>query len=68
MGDAVAACVHFSQLAEEQDEKQDEIIDCGQADFVCKIKLEPIGVVAAITPWNYPFLMGIWKVSTTPHL
>jgi betaine-aldehyde dehydrogenase len=27
------------------------------------IKREPIGVVAAITPWNYPFMMAIWKIS-----
>ena len=24
---------------------------------------EPIGVVAQITPWNYPFLMAIWKLA-----
>ena len=24
---------------------------------------EPLGVVAAITPWNYPMLMAIWKVA-----
>ncbi len=23
---------------------------------------EPIGVVASITPWNYPFMMAVWKV------
>lgn len=23
---------------------------------------EPIGVVGAITPWNYPFMMAIWKL------
>ena len=26
------------------------------------IKREPIGVVASITPWNYPFMMAIWKI------
>jgi betaine-aldehyde dehydrogenase len=25
------------------------------------IRREPVGVVAAITPWNYPFLMLAWK-------
>ncbi len=24
---------------------------------------EPLGVIAAITPWNYPMLMSIWKVA-----
>jgi betaine-aldehyde dehydrogenase len=25
------------------------------------IRREPIGVCAAVTPWNYPFMMAIWK-------
>ena len=33
-----------------------------EGDFLTRILLEPIGVVGAITPWNYPLLMGIWKV------
>lgn len=24
---------------------------------------EPVGVCALITPWNYPFLMGVWKLA-----
>lgn len=31
-----------------------EEIDLGDEDFGCVIMEEPIGVVAAITPWNYP--------------
>lgn len=31
-------------------------------DFTTTINYEPIGVIGAITPWNYPFLMGVWKV------
>ena len=26
------------------------------------IRREPLGVVAAIAPWNYPLLMAIWKI------
>ena len=26
------------------------------------IRREPIGVVAQITPWNYPLMMAIWKI------
>jgi acyl-CoA reductase-like NAD-dependent aldehyde dehydrogenase len=25
---------------------------------------EPVGVVAAVTPWNYPFLMAAWKIAS----
>src|SRR3989442_2717316 len=27
------------------------------------IRREPIGVIGQITPWNYPFMMAIWKLS-----
>lgn len=26
------------------------------------IRREPVGVVAAIAPWNYPLLMAVWKI------
>ena len=25
------------------------------------IRREPVGVCAAVTPWNYPMMMGVWK-------
>ena len=27
------------------------------------IRREPIGVCAQVTPWNYPFMMAVWKVA-----
>lgn len=33
-----------------------------EGEFTSVICHEPIGVVAAITPWNYPLLMAVWKV------
>lgn len=30
--------------------------------FSSVIRREPIGVVAQVTPWNYPFMMSIWKI------
>jgi len=30
--------------------------------FTSSIRREPLGVVASITPWNYPLLMAIWKI------
>ena len=29
--------------------------------FTSMIRREPIGVCAAVTPWNYPLMMGVWK-------
>lgn len=31
-------------------------------DFIGMITKEPIGVVGAIVPWNYPLWMAIWKL------
>jgi betaine-aldehyde dehydrogenase len=60
--DAIGACEHFALLAEQQDRDQDEVIDVGDKNWNVTIRHEPLGVVACITPWNYPFLMAIWKV------
>src|SRR6478609_5143712 len=30
--------------------------------FSSTVRREPLGVVAQITPWNYPFMMAIWKI------
>lgn len=30
--------------------------------YTSMIRREPIGVIGAITPWNYPFMMAIWKL------
>ena len=65
INDVITSCEHFACLAEEQDNRQYEIIENGtEGDFVTHIVLEPVGVIGAITPWNYPLLMGVWKVFT----
>ena len=30
--------------------------------FTSFVRREPVGVAAQITPWNYPLMMGIWKI------
>ena len=32
-------------------------------DARIEIKRKPLGVVAAITPWNYPIMLGMWKIA-----
>ncbi|HEV8053770.1 MAG TPA: gamma-aminobutyraldehyde dehydrogenase [Candidatus Limnocylindrales bacterium] len=31
-------------------------------DHTSMVRREPIGVVGQIAPWNYPFMMAIWKI------
>ncbi|WP_020563306.1 aldehyde dehydrogenase family protein [Methylosarcina fibrata] len=33
------------------------------ANFHCYTRLEPVGVVGQIIPWNFPLLMAAWKLS-----
>ncbi|MCM6771998.1 gamma-aminobutyraldehyde dehydrogenase [Nocardia sp. CDC159] len=30
--------------------------------YTSYVRREPIGVVGQVTPWNYPFMMAIWKI------
>ncbi|MFF1821214.1 aminobutyraldehyde dehydrogenase [Kribbella sp. NPDC058245] len=34
-----------------------------EAGFTSSVRREPVGVVAQITPWNYPLMMAIWKIA-----
>ena len=33
------------------------------AGYTSMVRREPVGVIAAIAPWNYPFMMAIWKIA-----
>ena len=33
------------------------------AGLTSSIRREPIGVIAQITPWNFPFMMAVWKIA-----
>jgi 4-guanidinobutyraldehyde dehydrogenase/NAD-dependent aldehyde dehydrogenase len=47
--------------AECPDKLYDEIAPTGR-DTLAMITREPIGVVAAVVPWNFPMLMAAWKL------
>ncbi len=40
----------------------DEVVEDSDARKVI-VRHEPLGVVAAIVPWNFPFLLAIWKIA-----
>lgn len=31
--------------------------------YTSMLRREPIGIVGAITPWNYPLMMAVWKIA-----
>ena len=56
---ATARCIAW--YAEAIDKIYDEIAPTG-ADALALITREPVGVVAAIVPWNFPLIMAAWKI------
>ncbi|KAK9864697.1 hypothetical protein WJX84_012091 [Apatococcus fuscideae] len=63
LDDAAGCFEYYADLAERLDKKQWSPVDVGTEDFKTEIRQEPLGVVALITPWNYPLLMAVWKVA-----
>lgn len=57
---AVANC--FAYYGEALDKIYDEIAPTSK-DFLATVSREPLGVVAAVVPWNFPMLMATWKVA-----
>ena len=47
--------------AETADKIYDQVAPAGD-DAVAMVVREPIGVVAAVLPWNFPILMMAWKI------
>lgn len=54
-----AACIRWH--AEATDKRYDALSPSG-SDVVSMITREPIGVVGAVLPWNFPALMLAWKI------
>lgn len=55
---ACAACTRW--YAEAIDKIYDDIAPTND-NLIAMITREPLGVVGAVTPWNYPLLMACWK-------
>ena len=56
---ATARCIAW--YAEAVDKIYDEVAPTGH-DALALITREPVGVVAAIVPWNFPLIMAAWKI------
>lgn len=61
-GDVPETVECFRFAAEAIDKINDEITPT-DGDAICLVRREPIGVCAAILPWNFPILMSAWKLA-----
>lgn len=62
VGVDIPAVVETIQFMAEYIDKMEGSVTNTESEVMHFVLREPIGVVAAISPWNYPLLMAIWKV------
>lgn len=60
IADAAHTFRYYADMAEEDLTEHATVPD---ARFSARVVFEPVGVIAAIVPWNFPFLMTCWKVA-----
>ncbi|HHZ09664.1 MAG TPA: aldehyde dehydrogenase family protein [Rhizobiales bacterium] len=63
IGDAAYCFEYYADMAEAAEAAGPMPIPLGDTRFTSKVVHEPLGVVGAIVPWNYPLLMAAWKVA-----
>ncbi len=63
IADAAGCFDYYAGLAEGADLLSEQSINVPDERFRCSVIKEPVGVVAAIIPWNFPLLMASWKVA-----
>jgi acyl-CoA reductase-like NAD-dependent aldehyde dehydrogenase len=54
-----AECIAY--YGEAIDKIYDEVAPTGPGDVVMLVR-EPLGVIGAVVPWNFPLLMASWKI------
>jgi gamma-glutamyl-gamma-aminobutyraldehyde dehydrogenase len=59
----IPSVISTIQFMAEYIDKMEGSVTNTAADVMHYVLREPIGVVGAISPWNYPLLMAIWKVA-----
>lgn len=62
IGDTAGCFEFYASLAEGLDQKGEQDIALSDPRFSSRVVKEPVGVVGAIIPWNFPKLMAAWKV------
>ncbi|RDB44520.1 aldehyde dehydrogenase [Halomonas sp. DQ26W] len=62
LGDTAGAIACIRYQAESIDKLYGEVAPTGE-EALALVMREPLGVVAAIVPWNFPLMMTAWKIA-----
>lgn len=60
--DIPTAADTFEYFSNASDLLKNELVHVASPSL-CMLEREPVGVVAAIIPWNYPLIMAAWKIA-----
>ncbi|WP_027909339.1 aldehyde dehydrogenase family protein [Pseudomonas sp. URMO17WK12:I4] len=63
LDDAVATFSYYADLAEGLTERQNRPVALAAPGFSSHTRLEAIGVVGLIVPWNFPLVTSAWKIA-----
>ena len=61
LDDAVATFMYYAQLIESQ--AADGEVELATSGFTSRTRLEAVGVVGLIVPWNFPLVTSAWKIA-----
>ncbi|WP_420232490.1 aldehyde dehydrogenase family protein [Pseudomonas sp. ABY48] len=61
--DAVATFTYYAGLAERLDDEQNSDVPLAVTGFNSCTRVESIGVVGLIVPWNFPLVTSAWKLA-----
>ncbi|CAM3759867.1 Betaine aldehyde dehydrogenase, chloroplastic [Pseudomonas reidholzensis] len=62
LDDAVATFAYYADLAEQLPAKNRDV-PLAVPGFTARTRLEPVGVVGLIVPWNFPLVTSAWKLA-----
>ncbi|NIF19385.1 aldehyde dehydrogenase family protein [Pantoea sp. Cy-639] len=62
LDDAIATFAYYAELAE-QLPAQNRDVPLAVPGFTARTRLEPVGVVGLIVPWNFPLVTSAWKLA-----
>jgi acyl-CoA reductase-like NAD-dependent aldehyde dehydrogenase len=63
IGEDLPAVISTIRFMAECIDKIDGAVTSTDSDAIHLVLKEPLGVVGAISPWNYPLLMAAWKIA-----
>ncbi|MEZ1316694.1 aldehyde dehydrogenase family protein [Pseudomonas fluorescens] len=61
--DAVATFTYYAGLAEGMADRSNLEVPLSVPGFTAHTRLEPVGVVGLIVPWNFPLVTSAWKLA-----